>query len=352
MGRGDRMLHHPVSKITLQEWHSFAAGFEEHHVFHHQGWIQSLLDTYHFPLVIYAVKHQDTGDILTALPFMRVITLKGKRKWICLPFTDFFPILGDKELVVEMVKYLHSEGILKGEIEIRIELPQDDAFHYSIGQVSHRVDLRTNEDELYEKIARNHRKALRQGDYRGTKVDILQTYEAMKEYYKLQLQVRHEKGLPTQSWEFFESVYQNLIAKECGYVALATNKYNSPMGGKVVLHWGKIATGKFAASDYAYLSYRPNHCVYWKTILWAIEQGYPVFDLGKTTMDNDGLCRFKRGWTAEESSLRYTYLGIDEDVVLQEPSNSGILSKVSLLIQKSPLFVSQILGKIFYRFFA
>lgn len=343
---------HSIVRITLEEWHAFAATFEDRHVFHHRGWIESLQKTYHFPLRIYAVTDNNTGSILAALPFMQVLTLRGKRKWICLPFTDFFPVLGDIVLTVALVRYLHETKTLKGQIEVRCELPAEKGFHYSVGQVTHSIDLQVNPDALFDRIAKNHRKALRQGTTRGISVEIVSSESAIEQFYELHLRTRREKGLPTQPKKFFLHLYSQLMAgDENGRVFLARNKF-TVIGGKVVLYWGEILTGKFSASDYAYLSFRPNHSVYWNSILWAIEEGFSVYDLGKTTLQNDGLGRFKEGWTAVEKPLLYTYLGVAHDVEIDDPADSGLMKFVSRVIQWSPLFASRVLGALFYRFFA
>ena len=341
-----------VVQLTLEEWHDFASGFEDRHVFHHAGWIRALQETYHFPLRIYGVKDVESGQLQTALPFMRVLTYKGKRKWICLPFTDFFPVLGDIEQAVKLLKHLRATHQLRGGIEVRFELPKDEAFHYSIHQVCHAVDLRTEKGTLHQQIGRNHQKALRQGQRRGVSVDFPTSIEAMEIYYDLQLRTRQAKGLPTQPWKFFLNVHKYLIdSGENGRIVLAKNKF-TVIGGKVMLFWGNTLTGKYSASNYAYLSFRPNQMVYWESILWGIDHGYEVYDLGKTTTDNDGLCRFKRGWTAVEKPLRYTYLGVDHNVEINEPTKNGLVALMSKFICRSPLFVSRLLGKLFYRFFA
>ena len=344
-------LKNSVVQITLEEWHQFASGFDNRHVFHHKGWIQTLQETYHFPLRIFGVKMGDSENLVTALPFMQVFNIKGKRKWICLPFTDFFPVLGDIEQAAWLVKNLHQTHQLKGEIEVRFELPQDKTFHYSIHQVWHSVNLRIDPEMLHQQIARNHRKALRQGKHRGVKVEFPTSIQAMEEYFDLQLRTRHAKGLPTQPWKFFMNLQKYLIDGGAnGCIVLAKNKF-TVIGGKVMLYWGKTLTGKYSASNYAFLSFRPNQMVYWKSILWAIDHGFQVYDLGKTTTDNDGLCRFKRGWTAIEEPLRYTYLGVDRDVEISEPTESGLVGLMSSLIARSPLLVSRLIGKLFYRFF-
>lgn len=344
------LLHQSVDQISLQEWHDYASGFDERHVFHHRGWIQTLQATYHFPLRIYAMRELETGEILTALPFMRVLSIQGKRKWICLPFTDFFPVFGDIEKTVQMVKYLHETGELKGEIEIRFELPEDQAFHYSTHQVAHHIDLTVDPEKLHENVARNHRKALRQAEKRGMSVEFQTSLEDVQQFFDLQLRTRHAKGLPTQPWAFFKNLHHFLIQDGTnGCIVLAKNKF-IVIGGKVVLFWGNTMTGKYSASDYDYLSYRPNHLVYWESLLWGITKGFTVNDLGKTTTDNQGLCRFKRGWTAIEAPLRYTYLGRTTDVEMSEPTESGVMQLASKVIQRSPLFVSRLLGACFYRF--
>ncbi len=59
----------------------------------------------------------------------------------------------------------------------------------------------------------------------------------------------------------------------------------------------------YGASDEHHLKLAPNNLLYWDAITWGCEQGYKVFDLGRTARDNEGLMEFKRRWGAIQEPL-------------------------------------------------
>lgn len=60
----------------------------------------------------------------------------------------------------------------------------------------------------------------------------------------------------------------------------------------------------YAASDQRYLAYSPNNFLYYDHLCWAAENGYRVFDFGRSKR-NTGTFEFKRHWTEQMRALPY-----------------------------------------------
>jgi CelD/BcsL family acetyltransferase involved in cellulose biosynthesis len=119
------------------------------------------------------------------------------------------------------------------------------------------------------------------------------------------------------------------------------------IAGVVYLHWQKYMVAKYAASKDEYWELRPNNLLFWTGIQWGCEQGFSIFDFGRTDESNSGLRRYKRGWGAVEQPLTYSILS-------RKPAQSNerkILDLVKPVIHKSPLWMSRITGELLYKHF-
>jgi lipid II:glycine glycyltransferase (peptidoglycan interpeptide bridge formation enzyme) len=73
-----------------------------------------------------------------------------------------------------------------------------------------------------------------------------------------------------------------------------------------VFFWhGRQALYKYGASDYAFQQLRPNNLLMWSAIQHCAERGLRSLNLGRTSLSNEGLRRFKLGLGAAEEKLQY-----------------------------------------------
>ena len=63
---------------------------------------------------------------------------------------------------------------------------------------------------------------------------------------------------------------------------------------------------KFGASDYASQELRPNNLMMWEAMRHSAVQGYATLHLGRTSLDNEGLRRFKLSLGAIEQTMQYS----------------------------------------------
>ena len=111
--------------------------------------------------------------------------------------------------------------------------------------------------------------------------------------------------------------------------------------------WQGKLVAKYAASSQDAWGLRPNDLLFWTAIKWGCENGYTVFDWGRTDIANAGLREFKRGWGATEVPLVYSGLPNPPNEV-----TSGLLMHgMNSVIRKSPTWVCRAAGEVLYRYF-
>ena len=125
---------------------------------------------------------------------------------------------------------------------------------------------------------------------------------------------------------------------------------DSPVAGAVFLRFGKRAVYKFGASDGRLLDTRPNQRVMWTGLRHAARLGCAWMDLGRTSIANEGLRRFKQGWGAIETQLAYYCIDLNKKrlIMLRDHTSGWQVS----CFRRFPIWASRIFGEVAYRFAA
>jgi lipid II:glycine glycyltransferase (peptidoglycan interpeptide bridge formation enzyme) len=193
---------------------------------------------------------------------------------------------------------------------------------------------------------RTHRQNIATAEERGVHIEWGTEPEHLRRFYAMQLETRRRKGIPVQPRKFFDLLGEQILAQGLGFILLAYKDAQCLAGG-LFLHWQQTLTYKYAASIGEDQQYRPNNLLSWAAMRWGCENGYTVFDLGRTELENAGLRRFKSGWGAEESPLTYSMLS----AAPPGTGNGKLMSLMETVIQKAPPWVCRATGELLYRYF-
>jgi lipid II:glycine glycyltransferase (peptidoglycan interpeptide bridge formation enzyme) len=192
-------------------------------------------------------------------------------------------------------------------------------------------------------MAKTFRQKARQARRGGLEVAQRTDAEALDIFFRLHLETRRRLGVPTQPKSFIAR-FEKLFAAGHGCVWVVEDA-GEPICAAVFLTQGRTVTYKYSASAGASLSKRPNNLLLLEAVRFYAENGFARIELGRTDIDAEGLCRFKRSLGAEELPLAYTYLS--EPAPLGEPS---LKEKVmSATIRRGPPVVGRLAGQMLYR---
>jgi CelD/BcsL family acetyltransferase involved in cellulose biosynthesis len=273
----------------------------------------------------------------------------GRRKWVALPFTDYCPpVVSDSANLSEVAVALDAARREKCIPRFEVRAGLDIAESYApVVAVRHTLELNSQPEVVFRtfnrsQTQRNIRKAQREGVValrRGTSMQDL-----TRVYFDLHLETRRRQGVPTQPRRFFEHLWRELLEPGHGFLLLASAD-GRPIAGGVFLTWKDTVVYKFGASSSRFWSLRPNNLLFWEAIRWSCEQGFRVFDFGRTDLANRGLRNFKDNWGTQESPLRYSVIS---DAA---PKSLGptLPRPVSAVIRMSPTWLSRMLGELLYR---
>lgn len=302
-----------VDPLAQEEWDDRIQAIPNYTLFHSGKWAKMINAAYGYQPVYFAIL-DDTGETVALFPFFLVKSLAGSRRLVSVPFTDkcsplFLkdpPTSGIVELLEQKFRELRARYV-----EFRSAVPELFDLLVPLEQrrvyATHTVDLTKTETEIWHSLrAKSVRYPIKKAIRNSVRVDIGTTLPYLKIFVRLNVLTRRRHGIVPQPTNFFESLYQHVIATGSGFIAVAKVD-GTPAAASVFLIDEQAAYHKFNASDPEFRSDGCNHLILWTTILHLLERGIGKLDLGRTSIHNPGLLSFKAGWGAEAEPLLYTY---------------------------------------------
>jgi hypothetical protein len=282
---------------------------------------------------------------------LRLHWLTGRRG-IGLPFTDDYePLCADANMfqklfasAVEFGKSRNWKYIeCRGGRELFGEVPASLLFY------GHGLDLTAGEGELFSRLESSVRRAIRKAEKAGVTVQILKSLEAVQIFYSLQCKTRKKHGLPPQPFRFFLNIHRHILSQDMGMVVLARH-HGRPIAASIYVNFGDRAIYKYGASDETFQDLRGSNLVMWAAIKEYVRRGARHLGLGRTSVGNEGLRKFKLGWGAKEHKIEYVKFDLRKnEFVTTVDETSGWHTRV---FRRMPGFLSRAVGGILYKHWA
>jgi lipid II:glycine glycyltransferase (peptidoglycan interpeptide bridge formation enzyme) len=286
------------------------------------------------------------------LPLMEVDSWLTGRRGIALPFTDDCePLCPDGEefqkLFAGAVEFGKSRNWkyleLRGGRELLGEVPASLSFY------GHGLDLTAGADKLFSQLESSVRRAIRKAEKSGVTVEILKNVEAVRIFYALQCQTRKKHGLPPQPFKFFLNIHRHILSQNMGMIVLARHQ-GRPVAASVYFNFDDRAIYKFGASDEKFQELRGANLVMWAAIKEFVRRGAKHLDLGRTSIANEGLRKFKLGWGATEHKIEYVKFDLKKnEFVADADETSGWHTRVFRIM---PVFLARAVGAALYKHWA
>jgi CelD/BcsL family acetyltransferase involved in cellulose biosynthesis len=339
-----------ILELTDPRWGDFVATHQAATPFHHPDWARLVAGCYGFRAFVVAAS-DPAGRVQAGLPVVEVHHLRGGRKWVSLPYTDYCPPLvsdpGDEERLVAALE--QASGAV-GVRRIEVRAPLATAASASVA-LRHVLALDGGAADVYARFHRSQvQRNIRRADREGLTVRwATRAEDLVGTFYGLHVRTRRRQGVPVQPRRFFRLLWERAISTGLGSVLIAEAS-GQPVAAAVFLAWNRTMIYKFGASEARAWSLRPNHLLFWHAIRTACEQGYQWFDFGRTDIGHEGLRNFKLSWGADEQPLVYGTLGgRPEQAAVAEGAAERLLGSA---IRHGPLLLCRVAGEALYRYAA
>ena len=333
-----------------ESWNEKILKHKNYTFFHTSEWSKLISDTYGYTPMFQVTKKGD--EITGILPLMEVKSFITGKRGIGLPFSDFSdPLVNSADEFELLLDAAKEHGKKSGWKYIEIKGAQDympvDTDNYL--EYVHVIDLNLNEEQLFSGFDSTTKRNIRKADNENVRVYQSQSLESVDHFYKLNSLTRKRHGLPPQPYSFFKNLYNIILKNNSGTIFLAEHD-SRVIAGAVYLHFGEKALYKYGASDMSYQNLRANNLVMWEAIKWYNSKGFSEFSFGKTEPDNEGLRRFKSGWSVRELESHTYRFSLEENKFLEfSTQTSGFHNKI---FNSLPIPVLEIFGSLAYRHFA
>lgn len=338
-----------MNPVRSPNWDTLVMSHSNYSFFHSAAWANTLEDTYGYrPVYLTA----EAGMGCSLLPLMEINSWLTGRRGVGLPFTDDCgPLYEDAASARGLVQRSFELGKSRGwkSIEFRGGKELFPEVQASLSFYGHSLNLDKNEDHLFMRLEASVRRAIRKAEKSGVTVTVSQDLDAMKIFYSLQCKTRRKHGLPPQPFSFFRNICRHVLSKNLGMVVIASC-HNRPIAASIYFQLGARAIYKFGASDESFQQLRGANLVMWEAIKRLVRNGAKTLDLGRTSIGNEGLRRFKLSWGAQEHKIEYVKYDLHRDVFVTE--TDAATGWHNQIFRALPIGVSRMIGATLYRHLA
>lgn len=336
-----------INPIEYHNWDQILFAVGKTTFFHTSAWARVLQESYRYKPLYFTLI--DNGKLSAIIPVMEIKSFYTGSRGVSLPFTDQCPpFVENEEAFTETFKEVINYG--KKAYWKSIELKC--CVNYLRGTtlpfetfLTHNLDLSQSKQDIFSNFRDSTKRNIKKAIKKGVHVRIQKSLESVKEYYKLNCITRRIHGLPPQPFYFFKKIYEHIISKNHGFVALARYQ-EKVIAGAVFFQFVDQTIFKYAASDTRYFHLRPNNIVIWEAIKWHRLNGFRTFNFGRTELKNKGLLQFKRGWGTKEEILNYYKYDLKKDCFVTK--KAGIKSYYNFF-RILPMPFLRLTGSLLYR---
>jgi CelD/BcsL family acetyltransferase involved in cellulose biosynthesis len=336
-----------IGSYTDPRWMDFISKHDQATIFHHPDWIKTIGSTYGFQSASLGV----VGDnrLVGILPLLDIRSRITGKRGVCLPFSDVCVPLFESTDAAEVL-LSSCPGLLKQYGWKYIEFRGGTSYpgmmpttHFKY----HRVMLNEESDVVLHSFRKNMvRKAINKATRSGLCVERRQDINALQEFIRLNELTRRKNGVPPQPEQFFFNLHENLIKANRGFINLVMLGKNAVAAG-LFLHFKDTLYHKYTGVDRRYLPLRPINMLVWEAMKWGCENGFRIFDFGRTDCENQGLLEFKRSWSPQETDLVYHRLCMKSGSSMR--SGKELSDVAGPLFKVMPIAVLRLIGRVFYR---
>jgi hypothetical protein len=340
-----------VNPLENPNWDALVTSHPDFSFFHGAAWAKVLAETYGFVPHYFFSGDENAPESL--LPLMEVDSWLTGKRGIALPFTDeCAPLCADKNTFGKLFRDAVEFGKSRGWKYLELRGGRNffaPGIPASLEFFGHSLDLNVDENQMFKKMDGSVRRAVRKAEKDGVTVEVSQSLGAMEDFYSLQCLTRKKHGLPPQPFSFFVNIYRHILSENRGLIAVASHR-GRKIAASVYFFLGGRAIYKFGASDAAAQHLRGNNLVMWTAMKWLVQNGAKKLHLGRSSLSNEGLRRFKLNLGAHEEKIEYVKFDLRQNRFVTEAD--GVSGWHNAVFRALPVCLSRTAGKVLYKHWA
>lgn len=304
----------------------------------------------------FAIVESKSGGIRATLPIYEVTSWLTGKRLVSIPFATLCdPLVTQPEdlsrLLDAVVDLSKEAGASYAEVRTLNAHPlfQENCFARRDFFVHHYLPLDAAPEILKKRF---HRSCVRQRIDRALQSNLIlrldNDIKALETFFGLYVMTRKRLFLPPQPYKFLHALWKTFAPSGNLQILLAEHDKRA-VGGLILFKYRDRVSAEFAASDETFRNFSPNHFLFWEAIKLAYEEGFKIFDFGRTAPDNASLMDFKRRWATTAATLPQFYYPSETVEKIENQGKSIKLKIINQIVQKAPLCSMRMIGNFCYR---
>ena len=291
---------------------------------------------------IYLMAKNESGVIVGIAPLVNLSSRLFGRFLVSLPFLNYGGILAtNQEVRASLETYIEKIATRQNldHIELRQQHAVATQWVSSERKVSMRLSLPSTYEDLQKQFPSKLRSQVRRAQEEGM-VARVGGVECLDEFYAVFSRCMRDLGTPVYAKSFFGKILE--VFPKDAHICIVSHQ-DTPVAAGFLYGFRSSLEIPWAASDKRFNKLSPNMLLYGKVLEYACQQGFHVFDFGRSSPDS-GTYRFKAQWGAQPHQLHWYYWMKDgQDVPQLNPQNPKYALAIRLW-QTLPVPVANLLG--------
>ena len=338
-----------LAEAELPEWDQFVERHPQASAYHLSIWRHILSQAFKRRWYVIAIRQH--GIIRAGLPLAHLQSrLLGRNMLVSMPYVNYGGLLSEDDALVQP---LLDSAILLGRrlhaqhIELRHLADHYPRLPSQQEKVSMWLSLPSTADALLASFKSKLRSQVLKGQKNGLGVRIGR-FELLDDFYTVFAHNMRDLGTPVYPRAFYQCMLEAFPSTS--RIVVVTGDANRPLAGGFLLgHHDRIEITS-ASSLRAYNHLQSNMWLYWNCLQYACEQGYRIFDFGRST-EGSSTFKFKAQWGAQPIRHYWHYhLEAGDELPHLNPQNPKFHLAIQLW-RRLPLRLSRMLGPAIIRHF-
>ena len=294
-----------INRSLKKAWDDYVLNHPAGIAYHLYAWKEAVERAYGFKgYYLAAMKH---NNIMGVLPLIHLKKPLLKGSLVALPYCDAGGPIADspqieKILILDALRLsvqLNTREVVVRSCRPMGEIKPEQTLNNE--KVRMLLQLPSDSDTLLASLKAKVRSQVKK-PIRDGLVVVSGGMELFDEFYPLFCRNMRDLGSPVHSSTWLKSVLR--AYKNRSQLFLVRMPDGAPAAGGILLCHPKVVSVPWASSLRQYNRWNPNMLLYWGFLKFSSDNGYPVFDFGRST-PGAGTFRFKRQWGAVPAPLHW-----------------------------------------------
>lgn len=289
---------------NTESWDAFVDAQPGASLYQSSGWRNVIARVFgHETYYLYAMGVD--GKLLGVLPLVRLRSRLFGDYLVSVPYFNYGGALATDETTAQALMEHACElarNLGSQHVEFRDTAKRPGDWAVRTDKVILELELPGSADVLWTALGSKLRAQIKRPTKEGIQV-VWGGAELLDDFYQVFARNMRDLGTPVYSVTFFAAILETF--RNAASIAVA--RYQGiPVAAGFLLGYKQRLEIPWAASLRKYNVFGSNMLLYWEVLKKAIEDGYQVFDFGRSSIDS-GTYRFKKQWGTRERPLFWHY---------------------------------------------